>query len=50
MEEINDDYESEGFEEEESPPSPHTLATESKLLYRDLLSFASQPRVHSKVI
>ncbi|KAG8700816.1 hypothetical protein FRC11_012636, partial [Ceratobasidium sp. 423] len=45
MEELRDEYDSEGSEEEESPPSPHTLATESKLLYRDLLSFASRPRV-----
>ncbi|CAE6488914.1 unnamed protein product [Rhizoctonia solani] len=45
MEELRDDYETEGSEEEESPPSPHALATETKLLYRDLLSFASRPRV-----
>ncbi|EUC66057.1 dynactin [Rhizoctonia solani AG-3 Rhs1AP] len=38
-------YDTEESEEEESPPSPHTLATESKLLYRDLLSFAARPRV-----
>ncbi|KAJ1310514.1 hypothetical protein OPQ81_007245 [Rhizoctonia solani] len=45
MEELHDDYETEGSEEEELPPSPHALATESKLLYRDLLSFAARPRV-----
>ncbi|KDN40672.1 hypothetical protein RSAG8_08001, partial [Rhizoctonia solani AG-8 WAC10335] len=45
MEPIHDEYDTEGSEEEESLPSPHTLATESKLLYRDLLSFAARPRV-----
>ncbi|KAG8695388.1 hypothetical protein FRC09_009176 [Ceratobasidium sp. 395] len=30
---------------ESPPPSPRTLVTESKLLYRDLLSFAARPRV-----
>ncbi|CAE6385420.1 unnamed protein product [Rhizoctonia solani] len=45
MEETRDEYDTEEFEEEDSPPSPHTLATESKLLYRDLLSFAARPRV-----
>jgi dynactin 1 len=37
--------ESESEESVESPPSPRTLVTESKLLYRDLLSFAARPRV-----
>ncbi|KAF8682303.1 Dynein associated protein [Rhizoctonia solani] len=45
MEELRDEYDSEESEEAERPPSPHALATESKLLYRDLLLFASQPRV-----
>ncbi|KAH7340157.1 dynein associated protein-domain-containing protein [Rhizoctonia solani] len=45
MEELRDEYDTEGSEVEESPPSPHALATETKLLYRDLLSFASRPRV-----
>ncbi|CAE6345447.1 unnamed protein product [Rhizoctonia solani] len=45
MEELRDEYDSEESEEAERPPSPHSLATESKLLYRDLLSFASRPRV-----
>ncbi|QRW26877.1 Dynein associated protein [Rhizoctonia solani] len=37
MEELRDEYDSEESEEAERPPSPHALATESKLLYRDLL-------------
>lgn len=38
--------ESESEESTESPPpSPRALVTESKLLYRDLLSFAARPRV-----
>ncbi|CAE6479244.1 unnamed protein product [Rhizoctonia solani] len=45
MERLHEEYDTEESEEEESPPSPHTLATESKLLYRDLLSFAARPRV-----
>ncbi|KAG9118459.1 hypothetical protein FRC07_007022, partial [Ceratobasidium sp. 392] len=47
-EELNEESHSE-TESEESlespPPSPRTLVTESKLLYRDLLSFAARPRV-----
>ncbi|KAG8679760.1 hypothetical protein FRC08_016754 [Ceratobasidium sp. 394] len=30
---------------ESPPPSPRALVTESKLLYRDLISFAARPRV-----
>ncbi|CAE6420329.1 unnamed protein product [Rhizoctonia solani] len=45
MERLHEEYDTEESEEEELPPSPHTLATESKLLYRDLLSFAARPRV-----
>ncbi|KAF8610746.1 hypothetical protein BDV93DRAFT_517841 [Ceratobasidium sp. AG-I] len=43
-EELHTDSDSEASLE--SPPaSPRTLVTESKLLYRDLLSFAARPRV-----